>query len=166
VHALQSVGGCAAVEGGERRSAGPAMEKRLWWSDRTQNYGYPKTMITSDYHNNDGFLDLFLWRKTTTKTKEYSTIYLREGKRPEIKTISSHTHQPGHFRLAGSLPEWFWAHARTKSQGHSLPRPLAWLLPIHVSCMHNPSPSFSPFVNVTCSPCLIKGRARSSQEAL
>jgi hypothetical protein len=43
--------------------------------DGTQYYGYPITVITSDYHGHDGlrgifgvFLDLFSCRKTVTKS--------------------------------------------------------------------------------------------------
>jgi hypothetical protein len=80
--------------------------------DGTQNYGYPKTAITSDYHSHDGswgfcggFLHLFLWRKTVAKTKGYSTIYFfREN--GQKSRLSPHVqHQPGHFRLVGSPPE-------------------------------------------------------------
>jgi hypothetical protein len=39
-------------------------------------------------------MDLFLRRKTNTKTKGYSTIYFCEGKRLKIKAITSLTPLP------------------------------------------------------------------------
>jgi hypothetical protein len=49
-------------------------------SDETQYYGYPKTVITSDYHSHDGplrifdgFLDLFSLRKTAKNHPHHLT---------------------------------------------------------------------------------------------
>jgi hypothetical protein len=100
------------------------------------------------------FSGFIFMQKNDHKIKWYSKVYFRETKYPEIKTISSRTHLSGHFRLAGSLPEWFWAHACAKNRGiHCLSHlPASSRTPVEHARAHSLAPSLS--THVTCSPCI------------
>jgi hypothetical protein len=150
--------------------------------DGTQYYGYPKTAITNDYHGHDAPGVLFWWLSGFIFMKENNSkstgilgiIFVRENNK------KNHLHHltcslTSHFRLAGSLPEWFWAphyscmhqvsraitHGNSNQQEPRAVGPAAWEKTPLTPVVHAqpPSLSFSLFTHVTCHPCFIKGMA-------
>jgi hypothetical protein len=124
----------------------------------------------SNYHGHNGLRGIFWWFWIYFHAGKWLQInwyfgnYFCEGKRPEIKTISSCTHLPGHIRLAGSLPSGFGLMHTPRVRGiHCLDHLTG---SSRTSVVHaQPLSLFLSLHQCNLLPCLIKGRAGSSREA-